>query len=115
MQWLAMVRFILIPIIQRAAIITIKAFRDSSYPFEKGHWSIYEHPKLATLEKIQVPQFATIGKPLKILINVSENGKPTSDALVNYFISDWRGQVILSGRAEPQSARTARRSKLRII
>jgi len=88
-------------------VITIKAFRDSSYPFEKGHWSVYEYPKIAALDKIQAPQFATIGKPLKIVLNVSENGRPTSDALVNYFISDWRGRVILSGTAEPQLAPTA--------
>jgi peptide/nickel transport system substrate-binding protein len=87
-------------------VITIKAFRDSSYPFEKGHWSVYEYPKIAALDKIQAPQFATIGKPLKIVLNVSENGRPTSDALVNYFISDWRGRVILSGTAEPQPAPT---------
>jgi len=87
-------------------VITIKAFRDSSYPFEKGHWSVYEYPKIAALDKIQAPQFATIGKPFKIVLNVSENGRPTSDALVNYFISDWRGRVILSGTAEPQPAPT---------
>src|SRR5262249_38054848 len=51
----------------QGGIIIIKALRDSSYPFEQGHWSIYEHPKIITLEKIQVPQFAVIGKPLKIL------------------------------------------------
>ena len=28
-------------------IITLKAFRDPSYPFKQGHWSVYEHPKLA--------------------------------------------------------------------
>ena len=59
------------------------------------------------MDKIQAPQFATIGKPLKIVLNVSENGRPTRDALVNYFISDWRGRVILTGRAEPQPAPTA--------
>ncbi|MGC2384811.1 MAG: ABC transporter substrate-binding protein [Nitrososphaeraceae archaeon] len=85
-------------------IITIKAFRDSSYPFEVGHWSIYEHPKLATLGKIYVPQFAVIGKPLKLLFNVSEGGKPTNDAIVNYFISNWEGKVILSGIADAQSS-----------
>jgi peptide/nickel transport system substrate-binding protein len=87
----------------QGGIIIIKAFRDSSYPFELGHWSVYEHPKIITLEKIQVPQFAVIGKPLKILVNASENGKPTTDAIVNYFISDWSGKVILSGVAQPPS------------
>jgi peptide/nickel transport system substrate-binding protein len=87
----------------QGGIIIIKAFRDSSYPFEQGHWSVYEHPKIITLEKIQVPQFAVIGKPLKILVNASENGKPTTDAIVNYFISDWSGKVILSGVAQPPS------------
>lgn len=88
----------------QGGIITIKAFRDSSYPFEQGHWSIYEHPQLVTLEKIRMPQFAVIGKPLKIMIDVSEGGKLTTNAIVNYFVSDWQGKVILSGLAKPSPA-----------
>jgi peptide/nickel transport system substrate-binding protein len=85
-------------------IITIKAFRDQSYPFEQGHWSYFENPKLADIGKVDYPQFIKIGQPAKIQISIKVNGKPTNDILVNYFVSDRDGRLIIHGQAQPPSS-----------
>ena len=82
-------------------IITIKAFRDQSYPFEQGHWSYFENPKLADIGKVDAPQFIKRGQPTKIQILIKVNGQPTNDALVNYFVSDRDGQLVVHGQVPP--------------
>ena len=82
-------------------IITIKAFRDQSYPFEQGHWSYFENPKLADIGKVDAPQFIKRGQPTKIQISIKVNGQPTNDALVNYFVSDRDGQLVVHGQVPP--------------
>src|SRR5215208_4966480 len=46
-------------------IITIKAYRDNTYPFDQGHWSLFESPRLATIKKVVTPNFVTIGQSSK--------------------------------------------------
>jgi peptide/nickel transport system substrate-binding protein len=82
-------------------IITIKAFRDQSYPFEQGHWSYFENPKLADIGKIEAPQFIKRGQPSKIHISIKVNGQPSNDALVNYFLSDRDGRLVVHGQVPP--------------
>ena len=82
-------------------IITIKAFRDQSYPFEQGHWSYFENPKLADIGKVEAPQFIKRGQPTKVQISIKVNGQPTNDALVNYFVSDRDGQLVVHGQVPP--------------
>jgi peptide/nickel transport system substrate-binding protein len=81
--------------------ITIKAFRDPSYPFEQGHFSAYENPRLATIEKVNAAQVIEMGKPAEMTVNVQVDGKPSNDALVDYFISNKDGKVVLRGEAKP--------------
>jgi peptide/nickel transport system substrate-binding protein len=83
--------------------ITIKAFRDPSYPFEVGHWSSYENPKLAKIEKIDNARSIKIGQPATITVNLQVDGKPSNDAIVNYFISNKNGNVVVKGEAQPAS------------
>ena len=79
-------------------VITLKAFRDSSYPFEKGHWSQYETPKVASIDKVASPRTIIAGQsPLKADVTVSVAGKPTQNASVFYFISDKDGRTVVSG------------------
>jgi peptide/nickel transport system substrate-binding protein len=79
-------------------VITLKAFRDSSYPFEKGHWSQYETPKVASIDKVSAPRTIIAGQsPLKADVTVSVAGKPTQNASVFYFISDKDGRTVVSG------------------
>lgn len=81
--------------------ITLKAFRDPSYPFKQGHWSVYEHPKLANIDKIQAPKFVRLSQPVKIQVNVKVNGQPSNNVSINYFISNKEGRIVSHGIAEP--------------
>ena len=83
-------------------VITIKAFRDSSYPYNVGYWSKYEHPKLATIENVnEIPRIIHKGSPFNATIVVDMNGKPSSNATLNYFVSNGNGNVLLTGVAKP--------------
>ncbi len=86
-------------------IITIKAFRDPSYPFPEGYWSSFENPKLATLQSVNAPQFISIGQPTVVVsLTVNVGGKPSNDAIVNYFISNKDDRVVVQGVATASSA-----------
>ncbi|UVS67856.1 CFI-box-CTERM domain-containing protein [Nitrososphaera viennensis] len=80
--------------------ITIRAFRDPSYPFEQGHWSAYENPKLATIERVDAARMIEIGKPAEMTVSVQVDGKPSNDALVEYFIFNKDGKVVARGEAK---------------
>lgn len=89
-----------------AGIIYVKAFRDASYPFRQGYWSVFENPKLAIINAIDTQKYLVPGEPLKVQINVTVGGKPSNDAVVDYFLSDTEGRVILNGKAEPLGSTT---------
>jgi peptide/nickel transport system substrate-binding protein len=79
-------------------VITLEAFRDSSYPFEKGYWSKYEIPKTASIDKVAAPRNIIAGQsPLKADVIVSIGGKPADNASVFYFVSDKDGRNVISG------------------
>lgn len=78
-------------------VISLAAFRDSSYPFPKGYWSIYESPKLAKFEKVQYPKIVTRGLPLKISGNVTIGGNYSSNATLTYFIFDKDNHQVTQG------------------
>lgn len=79
-------------------VITLKAFRDSSYPFEKGHWSKYETPKIASIDRVDVPRNIIAGQnPLRAEVTVSIEGEPAKNASVFYFVSDKDGRTVISG------------------
>lgn len=84
--------------------ITIKAFRDSTYPFEQGHWSMFENPQLARIDKVNLPRSVTIGQPADVSVDVSVGGEPGGDADVVYFISSRDGSVIATGTANQTGA-----------
>jgi peptide/nickel transport system substrate-binding protein len=86
--------------------ITVKAFRDSSYPFAIGHFSSFENPKLAKIAKVDIPKALKVGKPVKATVTVAVDGKPSSDAEVNYFISNKAGNVVVKGTAKAGKAGT---------
>lgn len=82
--------------------ITIKAFRDESYPFEVGHWSKYETPRLADITSINVPRSVVIGQPAEVSLELEVAGEPSSDATVEYFVSNKDSQLVARGNAEPE-------------
>jgi peptide/nickel transport system substrate-binding protein len=84
--------------------ITINAFRDFSYPFEAGHWSQYEAPRLAEIGSVDVPRIATMGQATAIKVNVELAGQPSSsNVTINYFVSNKDGTVVIRGEAQPGS------------
>jgi peptide/nickel transport system substrate-binding protein len=84
-------------------VITIKAFKDESYPFEVGHFSEYVTPKLADIVSVgTVP--ITVGQPASMTVSVEVDGQPSSDATVNYFIFDKDGAVAVQGMADSSGA-----------
>src|ERR671922_350731 len=54
-----------------AGIISVKAFRDASYPFPQGYWSTFENPKLAIINAIDTQKYLVPGEPLDVRINVT--------------------------------------------
>jgi len=86
-------------------VITIKAFRDNSYPFSVGYWNKYEHPKLASIENVNdLPRFLRIGQPSNMVIKVNVDGTPSNNATLNYYLSNGLGNVIVSGVGKPISS-----------
>lgn len=83
--------------------ITINAFRDASYPFEAGHWSKYETPRLADIISVDVPRIVTMGQPTPIKVNVQVAGEPSNNVTVNYFVSNKDGTVVVRGEAQQGS------------
>jgi peptide/nickel transport system substrate-binding protein len=80
---------------------TIKAFRDSSYPFEQGYWaSRFGKPMVASIESVDTQGPVTIGQPKAITVSVNVAGQPSSDAQVKYLISGDKG-IVAEGDAAP--------------
>ena len=85
-------------------VITIKAFRDNSYPFNTGYWNKYEHPKLASIGNINnLQEILRIGMPSKMTVQVNVDGKPSNNATLRYYLSTSDGNIITSGIAKPSS------------
>lgn len=86
--------------------VTVKAFRDASYPFKVGQFSAYENPKLAKITKTEVPRTAKIGQAFKATVTVQVDGKPGSgsDTEVSYFVSNKAGAIVAKGMAKPAAA-----------
>ncbi len=80
--------------------ITLKAFRDQSYPFEVGYWSKYEHPKLAKITNLDAPRTLAAGQPATVNVSLEVDDQPSNDAVVNYFISG-KDKVVIEGEATP--------------
>ncbi len=86
--------------------ISIKAFRDPTYPFEVGHWSAYETPRLAKITSADIPRTIVIGQPAQVTLDIEVGDQPSSEAQVEYFISNKDGQVVIKGSAQPTDAGT---------
>lgn len=81
-------------------VITLTAFRDSTYPFAKGYWSNFETAKLAKFVKVQQPKVVTSGLPLTITGNITIGDNYDSNASLTYFITDKNSRLVAQGEGE---------------
>ncbi|MEM3061771.1 MAG: ABC transporter substrate-binding protein, partial [Candidatus Bathyarchaeia archaeon] len=86
-----------------ARTITMEAFNDPSYPFERNHWSSFESIRAAEIKKINIPSRIVIGKTSMIELFIEVGGEPSDEAIVNYRIVDPEGKTIVKGRAKPST------------
>lgn len=81
-----------------ALIDTVKAFRDSTYPFKPGDWNYLiavGTPAITT----EAPSSVVIGKDAVINVKVSIGGVPSSAADIIYLVIDSAANVVLNGKA----------------
>src|SRR5262249_26225022 len=115
-QWIAQHRhaiigngpFILNRYDPSARVISLLAFRDSTYPFSKDFWTKYQSPHIATIDSVTpstLPRIATIGEPYSLAAKISINGMPSDKVIVRYFISNKDGKLILQGNATKNEER----------
>jgi peptide/nickel transport system substrate-binding protein len=82
---------------------TLKAFRDSTYPFDQNYWpSKFGIPKIASVERIDVTGPISAGNSTTMNVSVDVAGKPSNDAQVKYFLIGDKG-VVSQGNATTTS------------
>ena len=81
-------------------VITLTAFRDSTYPYAKGYWSNFETAKLAKFVKVQQPKVVTSGLPLTMSGNITVGDNYDSNASLTYFITDKNNRLVSQGKGE---------------
>ncbi len=84
-----------------ARTITIKAFKDPSYPIPLGQWRDLETLKAAEVIGAEVPLALAKGEEAIIRVRVLVGGKPSWGATVGYRIMNPRGLTIAKGSAKP--------------
>jgi len=85
-----------------ARTITIKAFRDPTYPFEKGYWNNFTDIKLATISNLKVPLSITRGENVTITGSIRYDGN-YNDVDIFYFIKDGDGNIITKDSIKPNT------------
>lgn len=86
-----------------ARTITIKAFRDDSYPFEIGKWKEFEEARVATFGNVNAPLSITRGSDALISGDVKIDGDPSKDVKVYHFLKNSNGNVVVRGDVSPSS------------
>jgi peptide/nickel transport system substrate-binding protein len=81
-------------------VITLTAFRDSTYPYVKGYWSNFETAKLAKFVNVQQPKVVTSGLPLTISGNITIADNYDSNASLTYFVTDKNNRLVSQGEGE---------------
>ncbi|MDP2667418.1 MAG: ABC transporter substrate-binding protein, partial [Nitrosopumilaceae archaeon] len=71
--------------------ITIKSIDDPTYPFEAGHWKIFEEIKYPKIISISVPKIVTLGDEITIPVSTSDSSQ------IHYFLTNPQGITVSSG------------------
>ncbi|MEM2855721.1 MAG: ABC transporter substrate-binding protein [Candidatus Nitrosocaldaceae archaeon] len=83
-----------------ARTITIKAFRDDTYPFEQDYWSKFEELKTAKISNIDIPLSVNRMKESSISGSI-EYDDDYNNVRVLYFIKDGNGKISSKGEVRP--------------
>lgn len=79
-------------------IVTLKAFRDGSYPFKVGQYATFGDAPELSIENVKIPKFVRIGQAFDFnmvikLKNSSGEFQPFK-GFVTYFLTDRNGKVV---------------------
>ncbi len=77
-----------------ARTITIKSFRDDTYPFDKEYWNNFTDIKRAVINNLDVPLSITRGERATITGSIAYDGD-YNDVDIFYFIIDENGNMIM--------------------
>ncbi|HEX6067195.1 MAG TPA: CFI-box-CTERM domain-containing protein, partial [Nitrososphaera sp.] len=66
----------------------------------------YEMPRLAKIASADIPRTVTIGESAQATLGIEVDGEPSSEAQVDYFVSNKDGQVMIRGTAQPADTGT---------
>jgi peptide/nickel transport system substrate-binding protein len=86
----------------QARTITIKAFRDSSYPYEVGKWRDFEEAKIVTIGNVAAPLSISKGTSISISGDVKSKSDP-SNVQLYYFMKNSEGKIVVKGMITPSS------------
>ena len=82
-------------------VVTLQAFRDSTYPFKTGIYSEYENPPELRIDSMNIPKFLKIGDPfdfdLQVNVKNLSNGTNSLKGNIDYFISDRNNKIVIEG------------------
>ena len=82
-------------------VVTLQAFRDSTYPFKTGIYSEYENPPELRIDSLNIPKFLKIGDPFDFNLQVNvknlSNGTNSLKGSIDYFISDRNNKIVIEG------------------
>lgn len=85
-----------------ARTITIKAYRDTSYPYEIGEWKRFEEAEVATINNVDVPLSISKGSSAMITGSIQTKADPR-DVELYYFMKDRDGRIAVNGVIKPTS------------
>jgi peptide/nickel transport system substrate-binding protein len=79
-------------------VVTLKAFRDGSYPFKAGLFSIYVNAPELSIENIKIPKFIRIGQDYEFTIDIKSKNSSGQfqpfKGFINYFLTDRNGKIV---------------------
>ena len=82
-------------------VVTLNAFRDNTYPFKTGAYSVFKNPPELRIDTINVPRFLKIGDPydfdLRVNVNNQSNDSSSFSGIIDYFISDRNNKIVIEG------------------
>ncbi|MEM2340088.1 MAG: ABC transporter substrate-binding protein [Candidatus Bathyarchaeia archaeon] len=84
-----------------ARAVSIKAFKDPSYPISLGQWRSFEILRAAEVVGAEVPLALAKGMEATMRVKVSVGNEPSWEASVGYRIVNPRGFTIAKGSAKP--------------